>query len=78
METFAKATIWAGNLWEEATEDTQGDISMVRNWVNIPRVKPCICERCHDGYVGGLSSKYCQKCYKPNGRNSKRLNNRRK
>jgi len=32
--------------------------------INLPRVKPCICQRCGGGYIGGRASRYCEKCYR--------------
>jgi hypothetical protein len=46
---------------------------MPRNLVHPPSVKPCICKRCNERYIGGKTSNYCEKCYLPNGRNSKRM-----
>ena len=45
----------------------------MRHYNDYPKVKPCMCQRCGGRYIGGKQSRYCEKCYLPNGRNSKRL-----
>jgi hypothetical protein len=45
---------------------------MVRNNLYTPKVKPCICKRCGDRYIGGKASNFCEKCKISSGTLSKK------